>query len=950
MTLLEKLMQASNGGLDIILHYYPDAVLNKNFKVRAESTASAAMRLKDDGNYIVTDFGEDSKPRNAVAISAKEDGVSFKDALITWSERYNILEQKKLLRADTKTPRIDQVNYEFEYDNTWHLELKPEISEDDLKVLGPFVTEEICKEYNLFSVAFYAKKKLDGIVEMHSTEHFPIFAFINKSKNKDGFYDWIKIYQPKAQDKAFRFFYINGRPKDFVFGLERAEKIFDKMNPVQIDPDDDSTAVEKIKRIVICSGDRDSINMASLGETVIWMNSETEGIPMRLFRKLKEIATTIINVPDLDTTGRKMGIQYAQEHIEMKTAWIPSEITQRKDFRGKSKKDFTDYCNMYGYNFQTLKHKVYRLLENALQVQFWSVKYSKEGGTSYNTSLRNLFYFLELSGFYKVEDPEDDQGFKFVKVSDHLVEVVTAQRIKEFIFNYLELKREELGDGVISVGLLNLFYAPNRISEAVLSSISTLDFKETKASSTMDFFHFRNQVWKITPDAIENLDTKEITSHVWEKDIVDSKVKTLYSKDLDLRKIKIDSPYFEIKNNGGDLDIKILNKNCEFLNYSINISRVYWKDEIKYLNKVQRAEHLENNLFSIDAPNLSEEQIFEQKGHLINKIYAFGYLLHRYKESDKAWAVVMMDNEVVSLDESHGGTGKSIFTQAPGIFISSRFIGSRNPKLFENDFLFDGVTKYTDYILFDDANSSFDFNQLYSRITSDFNVNPKGRQPYVIPFREAPKMAISTNFTLKDSASSSTSRRLLEVAASNWYHHSAEGGEGRIPRDDFKHKLFDGWNDEQWNMFFNFSAQCLKFYLSTEEKISAPNSQVKLRQQLTVMGVTFQEWADIELKNLINPEIDKVSGKYIDKQFLIESAKSSHKHLNGITAAAFFKKLKAWCIYNNVVLNPVEIANKDGRIIIKENGLTKEKYYLYCTDEEILNTLSASTQQEELPY
>ncbi|MDK7354105.1 hypothetical protein, partial [Rothia aeria] len=58
----------------------------------------------------------------------------------------------------------------------------------------------------------------------------------------------------------------------------------------------------------------------------------------------------------------------------------------------------------------------------------------------------------------------------------------------------------------------------------------------------------------------------------------------------------------------------------------------------------------------------------------------------------------------------------------------------------------------------------------------------------------------------------------------------------------------------------NLAAQCLSFYLSSNEKISAPNSQLKLRQQLTIMGITFQEWADRELPQYINQNIDKVNG------------------------------------------------------------------------------------------
>ncbi len=971
MDLLSQLMEVTNDGLDIIQHYYPEARPGKSFKKRPEEKTASASIKKNEKNkckWILTDFGGDGKAKNALEVAMEEENLEFTEALKFWAARYNLLQNYQAAKAEFKTPRPSDIDYEFNYtkgQTHFYIKQKATISENELKVLGPHVTEKICKEYGVYAIEFYASKKGDKITEIHSNDDYPIFGIFNKSKDDDGDFEWVKILQPKSEDKAFRFFYINGRPQNFVFGLTRAKKIYESQNIVEdgTNPDDEdyvAPAEQKLARIVICSGDRDALNMASLGETVIWLNSETANVSDTLFKKLKGWAYKVINVPDLDSTGKRQGIKYALDNIEMRTAWLPKELLEKRDWRGNPQKDFTDFVSNFKdkSRFEELKRKVNTWLENAYQAQFWSVKTSKEGNVSYQSSLRNLMYFLKLNGFYKVEDPENENGHQFVKVTDHLVEVVSVNTIKDFVLNYLEEKRNTLGDRIIPIGLLNLFYTPNKISESVLDPIETLDFQETKATKEIDFLHFKNQVWKISANKVENIDTKKITTHVWDKNIIENKILKLYDIEINNKDIKIDEPYFKIKKVGDAYTIDILKKDCDFLNYLINISRVYWKNEIKDMNGEQRKMHYEANKFNLKSDKLTEAEIIEQEQHTVNKIYAFGYLLHRHKASNKAWVFTMMDNEVVSADESHGGTGKSIFTNAPSIFLEMKSIGSRNPRLFDNDFIFTGVTKYTDYVLFDDADSNFPFERLYTIVTGGFDVNPKGKTPYTIPFKDAPKLAISTNYTLK-SNDPSTARRLLEATTSNWYHHATDSMDKHDPEIEFGHELFAGWDGYQWNNFFNFAAQCLSFYLSCNEKISAPNSQLRLRQQLTIMGITFQEWADVEIPKYINTVINK-EGTFVLKDTLLKSAQEKDK-MKGISASSFFKKLKAWCIYNDVELNPEDVAQKDGRIMKKVGTSAAEHYYFYSTtygqnEDDIIfeeggNWMpKPNTDDDDLPY
>lgn len=932
--LLTKILDASNGGLDIILNYYPQAREGKNFKVRDERTASASLKRVENGVYIVTDFGDDSKPRNAVAVAAKEEGMSFRDALIMLADKLGIIEQKQILTAEIRKLKPTEVDYLEEFDeNGFYFRFNTELTESELDILGPLVTNEICKRYRLFSVQFYAKKKETEIVQMASTEHYPIFAFVNRTPEGK---EWIKVLQPKSQDKQFRFFYVGGRPKDFVFGLDYINKKFKELQPDDEETDEDSeseTRDTKLDRIIIGSGDRDSLNLAGAGELVIWQNSETANFDVALYAKLKARAKKIINVPDIDQTGRIQGAELAVKFMDIHTAWLPDSLSKSRDFRGNSKKDFLDFCNLYRHNTWKLKNEIRLLLDNAKCCQFWDERLSKSG-RAYEFNNVNAYYFLSLAGFYRMESPENKNDYIFIRTENHLVHRINYIQVKDFVNTFLEEKQRILGERMIPNALRNMIYNSNKMTENSLVNLpkKTPDFSDF--GSNYQLLFFKNQVWRITRKGIVNENIEKLKQNVWSNDLIDEKIETTYAHSIDGRKIFIDSDYFQIyKDRENDWDIKILKTDCEFLNYLINTSRVHWhKEEYALTGKSEEEiqKYWQENKFNIAGDGLTEDEIHEQKLHLINKIYIYGYLMHRYKDPAKPWAVYLMDNELVSDDESFGGTGKSLFSNSPRIFMESRAINSRNPKLFENNFLFDGVTEHTDYFLFDDASKYFKFDNLYTAITGDLNVNPKNNQPYIIPFDKSPKFGISTNYSLRET-SPSTMRRLLVGAFSDWYHHG-DGHEkkSKSPIDDFGRRMFNDWTDTDWNHFFNFAAQACKFYLGTNEKISAPDANVQKRNSLAAMGVAFQNWADRYLVDYLNDSL--ASEYYMNKRTAEESVKSSERSLSGITANAFFSKLKNWCIYNDVILNPAEKATtKDGRIFKWEDGKSVEYYYLLRT-------------------
>ena len=104
----EDIYRASNKGLDIIKALYPDArriidagKLKEAFKMRlAEKTASAHLKEKETC-WIVTDFGDDQRPRNPIDLWMKEKNLSFYEAIVD----INTQLQLGVLRAEREVHR-----------------------------------------------------------------------------------------------------------------------------------------------------------------------------------------------------------------------------------------------------------------------------------------------------------------------------------------------------------------------------------------------------------------------------------------------------------------------------------------------------------------------------------------------------------------------------------------------------------------------------------------------------------------------------------------------------------------------------------------------------------------------------------------------------------------------------------------------------------------------------
>jgi len=525
-----EVLEKTNGGLEVILSYYPQANecldgKKKHFKLRNEKTASARLtQIKDSGVWIVTDFGDDQKPRNAIEIVRLEENLTFKEALEFIVAKWNL----DIKGGEYHAPRADfnkrpAADDEIEGSFTPYIratsEGEPIFTEVELAEFGPFVTAADLLDHKIYALTGYKRIKDRQAIEITAKDDFPIFM-IDRGQFQ-------KIYQPRSIDKKYRFSYAGNRPKDFVFGLDEIRKAYQegkKRYEEDMEEEDLQDApAYKLPYIFHCMGDRDAINVYSLHDDyhVIWLNSESQQLTGAEFTEIMSMTESFIQIPDLDDTGVKHGIRQALKHLELKTIWLPKELRKLRDFRGNKCKDVTDFIKRW--NPDRVRKEFKSLIYTAMTARFWDEILTKQGyRLKFNPE--HFFYFLNLRGMYHFQIKEDKDIF--IRVEDHIVsEIEVVSRIKKEIKTFLRDRR-------YGVDVLNLVNTTPLMGEEKLTALSypqdsyiprDLDFCD--AGPEFQFLFFRDKVWKI--DTKEILETKpdQYTNVIWRDKIIDRKIR-----------------------------------------------------------------------------------------------------------------------------------------------------------------------------------------------------------------------------------------------------------------------------------------------------------------------------------------------------------------------------------------------------------------------------------------
>lgn len=928
----EQILQATSGGLDIFRFYISDidnyADTNKKFKLHDEKTPSSSIKKMSDGNYVIANFGDDGKWYNAITYTQKVENLTFGDTIRLLAGRHGIAETKliesmyapKWSTADALPDQADgdkiftphqefpeaHLRIIFSKHVFSHLEYthrtKPE-GERNEAVLNDL--RKILQAHHWHSLESYTTIKERKATTVSSAEYYPIIRIEEISKAADGTERaFSKIYQPKAKEKGDRFFYTGKFDPQFLHGFAQAKRAHALAVKNAPKPEEGEKAEEvKLEEILYCTGGSDAVNFAALGYHVIYPSSEYFKLKKDTLRTLFNIANSVYTCPDLDATGQKLNHQLcltadSDLYLDIQTIDLPDHLKSYNDQYRRPCKDGRDFLNHFtGKDFKNQ-------IRIAKPYRFWdySVAYDRSNNVKikfgrpvyeYKLSAERVLNFLVKHGFARHRISEETT--EYVHIANNIVRQVKPEDIKSFVINFLRSR-------FVYEDLLNVVHKSPILSANTYDTLplEQLDFKDNTVD--MQYMFFPNTTWRITAEGVHQLKANDPKPMSWASKIIPHEVN------------KLDPMFTVTKDKNGRFDIEIHNDKCLFFRFLMQTSRTYWRkeleDNIDHLPEDEIQAYKKRNKFTVKGENLTDQERYDQVLHLINKMYAFGYMIHRYKPASDPWVTYGMDDTPNTDGASHGGSGKSIFFKALATIKSQIDLDGKNTKLFDDNHVFEQVTKQTDIVYIDDAAQNFPMERIFSMTTNSITVNPKGKTRISISNDDSPKLGFTSNFA-PDDQSPSALRRILFFGMSNYYHDNKLGlfREKRQPRDDFGKELFKQYTDEEWNDTINFMAQCCSLYLQHEEMINAPMENIMHRNLTNHMGLNFLAWAEV----YFSPEANKldilIPAAVAKEDYLLETG------IKSITPQGFALKIKSFAKLKGYIMDPPALQGKDGRII-----------------------------------
>jgi len=250
-----------------------------------------------------------------------------------------------------------------------------------------------------------------------------------------------------------------------------------------------------------------------------------------------------------------------------------------------------------------------------------------------------------------------------------------------------------------------------------------------------------------------------------------------------------------------------------------------WKDEYKKLNQDGEWFRFCQN---VTGAVEKENKTFQRLKCMI------GYLLNTHKQRSQALAMILIDAKIPTISyDANGGTGKSLIGSWIAKYRKTLTIDGRklNPKN-SSQFLFQGVEQDTQIIFIDDADIHFDFQMLFSAITSDMTIRKMYQGEYVVPFEESPKFLHTTNHSIRGTDDSSN-RRKFEVGITDYY------GREHTPIDDFGHELINDWDELEWAKSHLFAMECSQFFLEHGMIKDENNINQQLKKAISETSLDF---------------------------------------------------------------------------------------------------------------
>lgn len=290
MTDRDRILQKTNGGFDVFVHYMGEDCKKKVFRnpFRTDNSPSCHLYFHEDqqggeGRFILKDFG-DSEWRGdcfwlvgrLCSLDVRND---FMEILRTIDKELNLY-----ILDDAPAnvhPVMNKVQRERISDNR-PVKFTPKyrnFNKYELNYWASYgISLSILERFHVKCLSSCYFERDDGTsYNINGTMDVPMFGYT--------FFDGagIKVYRPNAQ--IGRFMYAGTLPKPYVFGWEQLSS--------------------RQSYVIVTGGEKDVMSLSVHGYDAICLNSETAKLPFSLLKELSGRYEHIIFIYDSDETGRR---------------------------------------------------------------------------------------------------------------------------------------------------------------------------------------------------------------------------------------------------------------------------------------------------------------------------------------------------------------------------------------------------------------------------------------------------------------------------------------------------------------------------------------------------------------------------------------------------------------------------------------------------------------------
>lgn len=513
--------------------------------------------------------------------------------------------------------------------------------------------------------------------------------------------------------------------------------------------------------------------------------------------------------------------------------------------------------------------------------QFWEEQITKTG-IRLKFNYTGVIKFLHHFGFYRYRLPVKNAETKFIHISGTTVREMEPMEVRDYILDFTE-------NALRMPSLLEFLYEKqvNVLGENTFSLLKYGHPNLLKNGKGLQYQFFEESYWKITKDGVEEQPLGQLQGNVWSERLipfnakkVEPMVKVICERDERGRKTyKIEHP----NKAGADM--------CHFMQFLVKASNFYWMEtgeggaKKKYPNKVFR--------------EMADMEREDMKLHLLSKITAIGYLLHRYFDASNAKAIVAMDGKLSEVGNSQGRSGKSLIGLVLQMVLQTITINGKRKDLAENNFWLGNVSEITDMVFIDDVRVNFDLEHIFPNITGIWEIEKKGFQATTIPKETSPKFYIPTNHAINGKGGSFNDRQFT-IAFSDYFN------EEHKPVDEFGCLFIDEWDYDQQNLCHNLLANCVQVYFE-HGLIKAPMDKIEQRRMRQQIGENFMDWAELFYDEYAKQDSDGTSrlGAALTRVECTDNFYQNYpKEKQFVSIREFKHKLKLYCQYKGYLFNP----------------------------------------------